>query len=195
LDDEFHALNLKRLADINIVPTDNLADHLRLDTNDGRRLHVFRCGYFLMCSLMLQRNCFNDDFLFETRRTYHLLFPPWRNDCTDFLRKLQRCNKLDQAIGNIQMDQHIPLILTEPPYVYALSDFPVYGRRLAILRDILDSAKPTSFSQLWYDRRNKQTWYTMWIAMVVFLLTLIFGIISSVTGIMQVWIARNPRKP
>jgi len=48
LDEEFHVLNLDRLADINIVPTENLADHLYLDRKrQPQRLYVFRCGYFL----------------------------------------------------------------------------------------------------------------------------------------------------
>jgi len=52
LDSNFHILNLKRLADIEIVPTNNLADHLYLHEEAGsRQLHIFCCGYFLSAHL------------------------------------------------------------------------------------------------------------------------------------------------
>jgi len=75
----------------------------------------------------------------------------------------------------------------EPPFV--LSNFPFYGERLETLSEALNSAKPTSLRQLWFDSRNKQTWYTMWIAVVVFFLTVIFGLAGVLIGGLQVWIA------
>jgi hypothetical protein len=52
LDSNFHILNLKRLADVEVVPTNSLADHLYLDEETGsRRLHIFRCGFFLSAHL------------------------------------------------------------------------------------------------------------------------------------------------
>jgi hypothetical protein len=125
------------------------------------------------------------DFLHETRQTLDLLFPRHSGQCTRYLRKLQENKQLDLEFGRIPIGT--PSKRIEPPFT--LSDFQYYGKRLAVLIDAFDSAKPTSLSQLWYDRRNKQTWYTMWIAAIVFFLTLLFGVISSVTGIMQVWIA------
>jgi hypothetical protein len=40
----------------------------------------------------------------------------------------------------------------------------------------------------WFDRRNRFEWAAFWTAIVIFFMTLIFGVISSVTGIMQVLI-------
>ncbi|KAF8252062.1 hypothetical protein K440DRAFT_484228, partial [Wilcoxina mikolae CBS 423.85] len=183
LDSNFHILNLKRLADIEVVPTNNLADHLYLDEETGKkRLHIFRCGYFL--SAHLAPNIFDEEFLLETRQTFKLLFPPIRQDCTKYLRTLQEDFKFDEDIGRLPMGSTPPM---EPPFVP--SDFKFYGKRLAMLSKILNSTKPTSFSQLWYDRRNKQTWYTMWIAIVVLLLTLFFGFATIIIGGLQVWLA------
>jgi len=49
-DDKFNALSLERLANVNLVFTDNLADHLVFH-QDTRRLHIFRCGFFLAVHL------------------------------------------------------------------------------------------------------------------------------------------------
>jgi hypothetical protein len=49
-DDEFNAPSLERLANVNLVFTDNLADHLVFH-QDTRRLHIFRCGFFLAAHL------------------------------------------------------------------------------------------------------------------------------------------------
>jgi len=51
-DDEFNVLSLKRLAGVRLVFTDNLADHLVFH-RDTRRLHIFRCGYFLALHLSI----------------------------------------------------------------------------------------------------------------------------------------------
>jgi hypothetical protein len=42
-------------------------------------------------------------------------------------------------------------------------------------------------AQLWADRRNPQQWLTFWIAMMVLVLTILFGIISTVMGFLQAW--------
>ncbi|KAF8243549.1 hypothetical protein K440DRAFT_664079 [Wilcoxina mikolae CBS 423.85] len=194
LDDGFNVLSLERFANVHLVFTDNLADHLVFH-RETRRLHIFRCGYFLTLHLSpsdrttLCSNIFDMDFLHETRQTLDLLFPRHSGRCTEYLRKLQERKQLDLEFGRIPIGT--PSKRIEQPFT--LSDFQFYGKRLAILIDAFDSAKPTSLSQLWYDRRNKQTWYTMWIAVTVFFLTLLFGLISSVTGIMQVWAAYNPK--
>ena len=53
LDSNFNILNFERLADIELVLTNNLADYLSLDEETGyRRLFIFRCGYFLTFVLL-----------------------------------------------------------------------------------------------------------------------------------------------
>ncbi|KAF8531199.1 hypothetical protein BDD12DRAFT_810907 [Trichophaea hybrida] len=69
------------------------------------------------------------------------------------------------------------------------SSFQFYGTRLEALKEALSSAKKVSTKQLWFDRRSRQAWFTLWVAVVVFVLTVIFGILSSVTSVMQVDIA------
>jgi hypothetical protein len=46
----FNALNLERIAGVEILPTPNLLDHLRL-TDDDTKLYIFHHASFLQCQL------------------------------------------------------------------------------------------------------------------------------------------------
>ena len=59
--------------------------------------------------------------------------------------------------------------------------------RLLILQEVFDAAEPSSLSQWWFDRRKKVQWYTFWVAIVVLLLTVVFGLVQSIAGIVQAW--------
>jgi len=68
-----------------------------------------------------------------------------------------------------------------------------WGERLCLIKQAFDDSEPTNLSQWWNDRRNGARWYSFWGAIVlIVLLTILFGLISSVTGIMQVYIAYHP---
>ena len=56
-----------------------------------------------------------------------------------------------------------------------------------VIQGVYDTTKPRTMRQWWHDRRNPVEWATFWVAVVIFVLTVIFGVISSVTGIMQVY--------
>jgi hypothetical protein len=67
-----------------------------------------------------------------------------------------------------------------------LASYPYFGERLKVLQDRYNKATPESLGQLWFDRRKPVEWAILWVALVVFILTVIFGIIGAVAGIMQV---------
>ncbi|KAF8243153.1 hypothetical protein K440DRAFT_637770 [Wilcoxina mikolae CBS 423.85] len=183
---EFNAYNLDRMANIRIQFTANLVDHLIYD-DDTHRLLVFHFNSFLTAHLMpLKQNSvclgvLDESFLRETQQTLNLIFPAWDADSTAYLRRLKKESgvDLDPSFGNV----------AHMPYTFSPSSFQFYGTRLEALKEALSSTKKVSTKQLWFDRRNRQAWCTLWVAVVVFVLTVIFGIISSVTSIMQVDIA------
>jgi hypothetical protein len=70
-----------------------------------------------------------------------------------------------------------------------LGSYPIWRHRLAEVQDRYNAARPGALRQWWYDRRKKSEWATLWIAIVVFVLTVFFGLISSITSIMQVYAA------
>jgi hypothetical protein len=75
----------------------------------------------------------------------------------------------------------------EVPIYRKLDHYKIWKERLAIVQYTYDKSKPGKPKQWWFDRRNRVEWATFWVAVIVFLLTLLFGIISSVTGILQVF--------
>lgn len=58
-----------------------------------------------------------------------------------------------------------------------------------VLRQALDEARPRTLAQWWHDRRNGVQWYTFWVAILVFLVTIFFGLVQSLEGALQVWLS------
>lgn len=113
-------------------------------------------------------------FLLETLKTIELLFPCADPKSSRFIEQFQKQHNLDEEF---------PKSYIAPPT--SDDDFQFYRAKLAILFDELQHTGPTSISQLWRDRRNKQQWLTFWVGVLVFILTIFFGAISAVTSIMQ----------
>jgi hypothetical protein len=61
-----------------------------------------------------------------------------------------------------------------------------WGRRLAELKEAYDGHQPRIPLQVWRDDRHVVQWWTFWIAALVLFLTSLFGLIQSITGILQI---------
>ena len=68
-----------------------------------------------------------------------------------------------------------------------------WNERLEIIVEAYNKSEPKALPQWWNDRRNKVQWYTFWIAALILLLTIVFGFIQSITGILQVYFASRGR--
>jgi ABC-type Fe3+ transport system permease subunit len=60
---------------------------------------------------------------------------------------------------------------------------------LVMLKQVFDEAQPRTMAQWWHDRRNGVQWYTFWVAVMVLALTILFGLIQSVEGALQVYMS------
>lgn len=78
------------------------------------------------------------------------------------------------------------MLVEEHPYPERLylSDFHYWRDRLSEICFEYQSP-PSRWRELWTDRRNRLQWYTFWLAVAIFILTIVFGLISSVTACMQ----------
>jgi hypothetical protein len=56
-----------------------------------------------------------------------------------------------------------------------------------MLKQVFDEAQPRTIVQWWHDRRNGVQWYTFWVAVLVLVLTILFGLIQSIEGALQVY--------
>jgi len=125
---------------------------------------------------------FSDNFIDETIRTLALLFPQNDRATRRWLRSQQDSegNPLDPALaqcGSIRTEDR------------RFERFAFWRDQLIILKEAYDDSRPKTLPQWWYDRRNGEQWYTFWIAVLVFLVAITFGIIQSVEGALQVYLS------
>ncbi len=102
--------------------------------------------------------------------TLNLLFPIWDDNTHQFLRKNGK---------NFHFETPV-----DYPGPRQLSDFFHWRDRLSTLYSEF-CAPPPSMTHLFYDRRNVLQWYTFWFAVMIVVLTIIFGLITSVTACLQ----------
>jgi hypothetical protein len=103
----------------------------------------------------------------EYTKIMNMLFPSWDIETQKFL------NKKGQTFG-----MEGPVDYPGPLY---LSHFHFWRDRLSTLYTEFCSPPP-SITQLFNDRRNVLQWYTFWFAVAILALTVIFGMISSITA-------------
>ncbi|KAH8734453.1 hypothetical protein BGZ61DRAFT_442574 [Ilyonectria robusta] len=172
----FTARNLCRIAGLDIVWTDNLVDHLRL-TDDDRRVHIFHHASFLEVQRQSTDSLLPKGLADETLRTLALLFPSSDLETKKWFSKLSDAG-LDKRViqcGQLKTDHR------------QTERFGFWSDRLVILKQVFDEAQPKSLSQWWHDRRNGVQWYTFWVAVLVLVLTIFFGLVQSIEGGLQVY--------
>jgi hypothetical protein len=106
----------------------------------------------------------------EYLTTINFLFPCWDIKTQEYLKRKQQAFRLEGPVGY--------------PGPLHLSDFHFFRDRLSTLYTEFISPPP-SMTHLFNDRRNVLAWYTFWFAVLVVVLTIVFGMISSVTACLQ----------
>ncbi|ETI25987.1 hypothetical protein G647_02764 [Cladophialophora carrionii CBS 160.54] len=181
LSDDFSAKSLIRKGGFDFEITADLDKHLTFDPNCRWRIRIFGCARALeKARLSGYKTMYPEGFIDEVQRTLQLLFPTLeRKQIRTTGRYIRRYRAdLEARIdGNEEMDR------------FSLGNYPVFGERLEKIQKRYNGSKYRLLRQWWYDRRRRLEWATLIIAIVVFLLTVVFGVISSVTGILQVYAA------
>lgn len=116
----------------------------------------------------------------ETLQTLALLFPSGDSTTKKWFFKLSGAADLDGHViscGRLRTDHR------------QVEKFVFWRDRLVTLKQVFDETQPKTISQWWHDRRNGVQWYTFWVAVVVLMLTIVFGFIQSVEGALQVYTA------
>lgn len=127
---------------------------------------------------------FPPDFLQETYRTIDLLFPMNEYKTSKRVKRLAQREQVDieAAITEKAIDDHER---------YQISSYQYYSSRLAEIQRCYDLARPYRLKQWWYDRRQRPEWAALMVALIVFILTVLFGIAQTVTGVLQVIAAKQ----
>ena len=121
----------------------------------------------------------NDHLIREVFETLAMLLPSSNMRCAAWFRLKTSRLGLDPKAG-----------ACEYPFnrvTWDINEFHYFRDRLVILKQVFDATEPRTLSQWWLDDRKKVQWYTFWIAALVLVLTIVFGLIQSVTGIVQAW--------
>ena len=173
----FHAANLERIAGIEIVWTSNLADHLSLKDDDSKVM-LYHHASWLDLHKLSKASILPDDLIDETLLTLALLLPSSDAKVQTWLCKKQKELCLDPSIGS-----YGPLNAA----ARQIENFHYWRDRLVILKQAFDESEPQTLSIWWHDDRKKVQWFTLWVAVLVLVLTIVFGIVTSVSGIVQAW--------
>ena len=190
MDPGFTAVNLEGICNIRIAWTSNLSEHLLYRVRavpspwwQGWLVSVptERTLYIYPHKACLLGHCessevYQRDMLEETIRTLDLLFPFGDTKTRAFLEQKRQ-----------------PFHRTTPsfaPRTLDFGDFEYWRSRLVTLYDAFN-APPSGFHQLWHDRRNPMQWWTFWLAALIAVLTLVFGVLQTYTAFEQTKLARQ----
>jgi hypothetical protein len=119
----------------------------------------------------------------ETKETLALLLPRRDPEVKRWFQTQQKANSLDPGVmdcGHLMPEYH------------SIEHFHYWKQRLQELKDAYDGHQPRNPTQVWRDDRQVVQWWTFWIATVVLILTIVFGLIQSITGIIQTAIMLRP---
>ncbi|EPE24129.1 hypothetical protein GLAREA_07979 [Glarea lozoyensis ATCC 20868] len=177
LDAGFIAINLMEVCGIRITWTDNLIDHLYYDSTpvprrwwefwkyqgSGGIVYIYP-HKICLASHHASTDILGKELLEETMKSLDLLFPFGDS----------------RTRGHLIKERH-PFFLAETPTfprTMDLSDFNFWRRRIIILYDVFH-APPSRMHQIWKDRRNPMQWWTFWLAGLIVIITVVFGVISA----------------
>jgi len=108
------------------------------------------------------------EFFDETLDSISLLLPRTNAECTVWLRRKQ----LDPGLSDLGPAPERALA-----YNYWRED-------LTAIAEAFDRHEPSTLAAFSHDRRKRAQWWSFWLALG---LTMVFGLIQSVTGMIQAW--------
>jgi AraC-like DNA-binding protein len=108
--------------------------------------------------------------------------PPWAKDGTPGWMKEEHTGYERKEIQSSH-DRIMTAALKKGFVSY--SHFPIFAIRLRQLRHYMDNQKPTSFRQLWIDKRDSLGYYTFSALIVIGVLGILLALVSLAVSIAQ----------
>lgn len=173
----FTAAHLEQIGGIEVIWTSNLADHLLLK-DDDTKLMLFHQISILQFHKRSPTTLLPKGLVDETIRSISLLIPPVLGEPNPWFQQQRKKNSIDAQAGVCDR-----LNSSERQ----IENFVYWRDRLVLLKRTFDDAEPRNISQLWWDDRKKTQWFTFWVAVLVFVMTVFFGVVQLVAGIVQAW--------
>ena len=157
----FTAAHLEQIGGIEVIWTSNLADHLLLK-DDDTKLMLFHQISILQFHKRSPTTLLPKGLVDETIRSISLLIPPVLGEPNPWFQQQRKKNSIDAQAGVCDR-----LNSSERQ----IENFVYWRDRLVLLKRTFDDAEPRNISQLWWDDRKKTQWFTFWVAVLVFVMT------------------------
>jgi hypothetical protein len=164
------ARGLNQIAGIDLVWTSDLTEHLNYDASQGT-LSLFRHASFLKDR---PGSGYTKEYLRETASALASFF--------------HTGNRLiEDGIGGFAKRQSLMLKLVYLlPFQEIRKITSFWSNHFEIIHNAFQRSKPSSPRQWFHDNRDGSQYYASFFAAAAIILTLLFGLIQSVTGILQV---------
>ncbi|PTD05623.1 hypothetical protein FCULG_00000185, partial [Fusarium culmorum] len=177
----FNVIDLEKKAGLRIDWTHYITEHL---TVHGDTLYLF-CNVDALNHITgaqeLTSKFFKEEFINETVRTVHLFFPktPHGYASSKYLTWFHHKH------GEIKSWQRSLASLNTPTVSRLYNDYPVWNQRLAWVLEASKNQPSMGIKRIWQDDRDLSLWWTRWALITAVFLAVLFGLIQSITGIMQ----------
>ncbi|KAK4160635.1 hypothetical protein QBC43DRAFT_359115 [Cladorrhinum sp. PSN259] len=182
----FNVTDLERITGLKVGWADYITDHLAIINGtlylcrNVEALKQIRASTTLFPPLE-GKKLLTKDFIEETIRSVLLFFPADTDH--DYGNWLAKGNS---AHGLNDWQQALVADFEQWPSSRQVVDYPIWGQRLLRISETSRREGAWSIKRLWYDRRDESLWWTRWGLITAGGLALIFGLIQSITGIIQV---------
>ncbi|KAN0090497.1 hypothetical protein V8E51_019076 [Hyaloscypha variabilis] len=176
----FNLRNVERIADVKIQWTPNLVDHLKFN-EDGKKpvLNVFHHATFL--KYHENSTIYPQGLIQETLRTLALLLPSHDKSTRKWFTPHLTSLRLDATVlacGQLKLEAR------------QIDHFKFWHDRLVVLKQYFDDSQPRTIKQWWFDDRKRVQWF--WVAIVLVVCTVLFGVIQCIEGGWQIYKAYYP---
>ena len=176
----FTAESIERIAGIEIRWTSNLANHLLLH-DDDTKLFLFHDVSILRLHQSCDSSPYTGAFMDETIRTIFMLIPPINGKRSPWFKRQLKVHDTHAINDRAGLGYRLNSTGRQ------IDRFHYWRDRLVLLKRTFDEAEPKTLRQLWEDDRRKTQWFTFWVAVLVFVMTIFFGILQSVGTWVQAW--------
>ncbi|KAI1410523.1 hypothetical protein F5Y13DRAFT_181228 [Hypoxylon sp. FL1857] len=173
----FNVVDLEKMAGLKVEWADYITDHLTIVDGTLYVLRNVEALKHIRGSPALAKGFFTNEFISETINSILLFFPVDRHDYRAWLRGNDGLTDWQQALVKDYSEQ---------PSSREVADYPTWGHRLTRVIETSNNEGAWSFRRWWYDTRNESLWWTRWSLITALFLALVFGLIQSITGIIQV---------
>ncbi|KAK0707007.1 hypothetical protein B0T26DRAFT_806648 [Lasiosphaeria miniovina] len=178
--DYLNVVDMRKITGVRVLWTANLGEHLVSQDSCACLFHhvaaLKRIRDSVPCNAFLP-----PAFVDETLATINLLVPLEDGRCNAWLGG--EIARLGGEIARLGLDDQL---IYRKAANRSKRGFVFWQDRLLAFSDAFDRARPSGLAQCWHDRRDMGRWWNYWLVVAGLGLAVLFGLVQSVTGILQV---------